>query len=288
MGGTTKTAHWLVIAENTKSDTFLLQEHRTQTALFLASVRRQADLLETRLRENALAIATQKKLDMLNNPEIVDVVPFALGLGHDLGHLVGRLNRELHLLTHLDLPATAALQLKGINGVAKSLSHIKGSLASFAALKTPKFEQTRIGEVLDRTLEYAVDLTRRPGITIQAHYRASQVITLRGDSGLLAQLFFNLIDNATKELMFVRYRVPTLAISSRCSPDGFAEVDFRDNGYGIDDADLPRIFERYFSRTGGTGLGLYYSKVIAKVHGGDITLNTKSGDGSTFTVRLPI
>jgi two-component system sensor histidine kinase SenX3 len=72
-------------------------------------------------------------------------------------------------------------------------------------------------------------------------------------------------------------------------------VTVSDQGVGIPSSDLERIFERFYRvdrarsrETGGTGLGLSIVKHIASIHGGDVRVWSVEGQGSTFTVRLPL
>ena len=74
-----------------------------------------------------------------------------------------------------------------------------------------------------------------------------------------------------------------------------AEITVADQGIGIPQRDLERIFERFYRvdparsrQTGGTGLGLAIVKHVTAAHGGKVTVWSKVGEGSTFTVRLPI
>jgi two-component system sensor histidine kinase SenX3 len=76
--------------------------------------------------------------------------------------------------------------------------------------------------------------------------------------------------------------------------EGVVEISVSDEGIGIADKDLDRVFERFYradparSRaTGGTGLGLAIVKHIATNHGGEVTVWSAEGAGSTFTLRLP-
>ena len=86
-------------------------------------------------------------------------------------------------------------------------------------------------------------------------------------------------------------------MTTRLVHDGtgdWVEIGVSDNGIGISEADQPRVFERFFrvdygrSRAnGGTGLGLSIVKHVASAHGGTVTLWSRLGQGSTFTLRLP-
>lgn len=112
--------------------------------------------------------------------------------------------------------------------------------------------------------------------------------TIMADRSALAQVFTNLLSNA------VKYSATSGVIEVRGWSEGScARVSVRDYGLGIDADDLPHIFERYFrarASTGiaGTGIGLNLVKMIVDLHGGTVEIESKRGQGSTFTVSLPI
>ncbi|MEP7192702.1 MAG: ATP-binding protein [Actinomycetota bacterium] len=110
-----------------------------------------------------------------------------------------------------------------------------------------------------------------------------------GDADLLATAIRNLIVNA------INYSAPgaRVAVSVRAA-DQLVEIAVADQGQGIPEVEQARIFERFYrvdaarSRaTGGTGLGLAIVKHICANHGGDVTVWSEPGHGSTFTMRLP-
>lgn len=100
----------------------------------------------------------------------------------------------------------------------------------------------------------------------------------------------NLLDNASK--YSAEEKNITISITKR--PDAVL-IAFKDEGVGIAERDIPKLF-RKFSRlsnplsvsVGGTGLGLYWAKRIATLHGGTIDVRSKPGSGSAFTVILPV
>ncbi len=110
---------------------------------------------------------------------------------------------------------------------------------------------------------------------------------LRGDARMIRRLIANLLDNALK------YTPSGGAVDvSLAETRQNAILTVRDTGIGISSADLPRIFERFFrgdqSRSqAGIGLGLSLARALARAHGGEITVASRPGEGSVFTVTLP-
>jgi two-component system sensor histidine kinase SenX3 len=111
-----------------------------------------------------------------------------------------------------------------------------------------------------------------------------------GSQDQLAMAIGNLVENA------INYSPDGTRVAVAAHPIGdLVEVTVSDQGVGIPSSDLERIFERFYRvdrarsrETGGTGLGLSIVKHIASIHGGDVRVWSVEGQGSTFTVRLPL
>lgn len=109
------------------------------------------------------------------------------------------------------------------------------------------------------------------------------------DPTLLERAVVNLLDNA------VKYSEPNSAIHLKASlTDSELQIILEDQGIGIAKKHLPRLFERFYRvdkarsrKLGGTGLGLAIVKHIAQAHGGQVTVKSTPGKGSTFTIHLP-
>lgn len=110
-----------------------------------------------------------------------------------------------------------------------------------------------------------------------------------GDPDLLVNAFRNLIDNA------IRYSPANTKVGIGIrDKDGLVSVSVADQGEGLKPEDQDRVFERFYRvdaarsrQTGGTGLGLSIVKHVVENHGGEVTVWSQPGKGSTFTVRLP-
>jgi len=110
---------------------------------------------------------------------------------------------------------------------------------------------------------------------------------IKSDRGKLQEIFLNLINNAFAALNDGGH----LDIAVQNAGDSFVSLTFADNGCGIADADIKRIFEPFFStktQKGGTGLGLSITYGLVKKIGGRIDVQSQVGKGTTFTVLLPI
>lgn len=109
------------------------------------------------------------------------------------------------------------------------------------------------------------------------------------DAGKLYQVFLNLLDNA------IKYSDPGAQVYVSLEEAGSSVVvRIRDTGVGIPEEDLPQLFDRFYrvdkarSRaTGGSGLGLSITRELVELHGGDVSVQSEVGVGSTFEVRLP-
>lgn len=128
------------------------------------------------------------------------------------------------------------------------------------------------------------------GVT-EVHTLPSAPVRLAVDGGRIREMLLNMVTNA------IKYTPPGGTVALSLEEDAEAvTISVRDTGIGIAPGDLPHIFERFWradparSRTGehpGVGLGLAITKWIVEAHGGSISVQSRPGRGSIFTVRLP-
>ena len=144
----------------------------------------------------------------------------------------------------------------------------------------------RLDEVVQRVLDRLRPLAEKKGISLSG---TLQEATVSGEAMRLEQVATNLIENAIKY-------TDAGSVAVRVSVDGTeALFAVADTGIGIPEEAQPHLFERFYrvdkarSRgTGGTGLGLAIVERVIALHGGYIEVQSKLGEGSTFTVHLPL
>ena len=151
-------------------------------------------------------------------------------------------------------------------------------------------ERVDVSALTQEVYETAVILGEGAGVSVNLPFTAD--VSISGDRTRLRQLFLNLVTNAIKYTP----RGGRVDLGLGRHPDNLTFA-VRDTGLGIAAADLPHVFERFWradrarSRTaerGGFGLGLAISQWIAQAHGGSLTVQSRLGKGSLFTLTLPL
>jgi signal transduction histidine kinase len=147
-------------------------------------------------------------------------------------------------------------------------------------------EDIDVATVVGRSLDLYRDVAESKGVALAV--QAAPGVVVKGDRTRLEQVAANLIDNAVKyTLSGGRVDVEVAA------RDGRALLRVRDSGIGIRQDDLPHIWERLFRGDSGLaerglGLGLSLVKAVVEAHGGTVEVASAVGQGSTFTVALPL
>jgi len=158
-----------------------------------------------------------------------------------------------------------------------------------------ELEPVPLGQLATAACEYIAPLAESAGVSLTFDV-PSQPVTAYGDQKRLTQLLVNLLDNAIKYTSSggsVRLKLE-IDVSEETKRSE-AVIVVSDTGRGIPESALPNIFDRFYrqtdprdSRVTGFGLGLAISKWIVDAHGGSIEVDSREGQGTRFTVRLPL
>jgi two-component system sensor histidine kinase SenX3 len=252
---------WVRVAPLGSSLVLLLVEDRTE-ARRVDAVRR--DFLanvshELKTPVGGLALLAEALVDAADDPEAVR-------------RFAGRMQRESDRLSRLVQDVIELSRLQGHDPLEKP---------TLVALDEV------VGEAVDRSRVTAE--TR----TISLVCGGETGVHVQGDARQLVTALGNLVDNAVRYAPEgTRVTVAVRQVLEQFGP--VAEVSVTDEGPGIAESERDRIFERFYRvdsarsrETGGTGLGLAIVKHVAAGHGGEATVWSDEGTGSTFTLRLP-
>jgi signal transduction histidine kinase len=149
----------------------------------------------------------------------------------------------------------------------------------------PERELVNLPGLIDKVLAELFPFAETQGVTLRRELAALE--PTQGNRYLMSQIFANLIHNA------IKYSMPGGVVNVKLYlQDETIRVDVHDRGRGVEEGDKTRVFELRTRGDGliqpGSGLGLYYARELARLHGGDLTLvQSQVNQGSTFRVLLP-
>jgi len=218
---------------------------------------------------------------------------FVANISHELKTPIGGLSiLGEQFLEAIDDPQAIKNFANRIGAETKRLSDLVQEIINLSRLQD---DDPMVGaKVLDlnEVITEAIEATK---LNAEKHkiiveFESGPVIEVLGDRSQLVGALSNLVENA------INYSSDETKVSiSLRRRDDLAEIAIKDQGIGIPENELQRIFERFYRvdlarsrESGGTGLGLSIVKHIVANHGGDVLVWSAKGEGSTFTVRLPI
>jgi PAS domain S-box-containing protein len=166
------------------------------------------------------------------------------------------------------------------------LTQLMRDLLDYGKPPAPRIALAQPADLTRRALRTCAALARGHGVELRADTDEG-LPTLAVDASRMEQVFENLLANAVQHAP----RGSVVRLATRHAPGEPQAVEFsvEDDGPGIAPADLPRLFEPFFSRRkGGTGLGLPIIQKIVDAHGGRVTAGNREQGGAIFTVTLPV
>ncbi len=206
-------------------------------------------------------------------------------------------NIRLYVETAIDEgendPATRAKCLNVINGETRRLERIVGEMLSVAEIEagsfTAHFDDVRLDALFAELVEDFREPARDKKIALNFKLPPKFPI-FTGDRDKVVLAIHNLIGNALK------YTPSGGQVTVSVEVDATqVRVAVQDTGIGISEQEQDRVFERFYrakdprvERITGTGLGLTLAREVARLHGGDVTVDSQLDKGSTFTVSLPL
>jgi two-component system, OmpR family, sensor histidine kinase SenX3 len=217
---------------------------------------------------------------------------FVANVSHELKTPVGALSLLAETLDGEEDPDVVARLATRVAAEAERLGQIIDDLLDLSRIEAneaPGREMVPLAVIVGQAVELLRAVAKSSDVELEVDDPPRQV-AVPGDRRDLVSAVSNLVDNAIKysergSLVQVRTRVDQDAV----------EIAVIDQGVGIPPRDLERIFERFYrvdrarSRlTGGTGLGLSIVRHVAANHFGSVRVESREGEGSTFTLRLPI
>jgi two-component system NtrC family sensor kinase len=244
---------------------------------------------------NQIYLTEQRRLRAMHEAEYANKLAalgrLSAGVAHEINNPLAIINEKAGLIKDLftfrDDYAKDAKLMQSVDSIISSVARCAGitrRLLNFA--RHSEIKPVDLKELILEVLGFVEKETEYRSIDLLTRFDENLPL-IESDSGRLQEIFLNLISNALAAVEDGGH----LEVAARVANPEWVEIRFSDDGYGIPEGDLDRVFEPFFSTKagkGGTGLGLSITYGLVQELGGRIRVESKVGEGTTFTVTLPL
>ena len=273
----------MLMIASLKPDFFTTEDVRFAESVghWAAVVAHRAELAE-QIGRNAVAQARREAAE-----ELVAVV------AHDLRNFLGPLSLRVEVMRHRAENERRADDMRDAQAAARTISRL-------GQLVNDLLDVTRIDQGVFHLQPQLIDLgaltgeiaatLESPQHPIMVRVQEDSRISVAADPARLRQCLENVIANAVQQSPDAAAVSVFVKLRKTQRENDTALVEIIDEGPGIPQDMLPRLFDRYVTgdgRSGGLGLGLYLAKRVAAVHGGDLSVESPPGKGARFMLTLP-
>ncbi len=230
----------------------------------------------------------QMKEEVERVSKLAETGQLAANIAHELRNPLSSIKGAAQLLQK-EMPASLIAEhgefldmiVQEVNG----LDRIATEFLEFSRVTPPEMRPVSVSALLSRLLHFmSAYLADQDVHVVQSLEDGLPELSV--DRAQMEQVIKNIVINAVQAMP----HGGTLTVATRCQPDqDIVNIDFTDTGVGISAAKIDKICTPFFTtKTKGTGLGLAIVRKIVETHGGRLVIQSTPGEGSTFTVQLPI
>ncbi len=268
---------------------FIVRRNRAETfsEFDLRAAATVANVLALFIKQSILAEESRRKERLSVIGEVV------AGLAHYAKNIIMGLNFSIeNLRITLDAGNTEKLAeyIDNVDGQQRRLSNLVQDMLNYAKEREPEREPTNLANLLAEAV--APFAERLSETRIEWDFEIAENLPLiSADETAMNRVFLNLLTNAIDAASENTAGKGRIRVAMHPLPDkNSMEIIFADNGPGIPPESLPRIFDVMFSTKGsrGTGIGLAVVRKVVDEHGGSIAVQSEQGQGTTFTLSLPL
>jgi signal transduction histidine kinase len=222
----------------------------------------------------------------------------AAQVAHEIKNPLGSIRLGVAMLRDMTRDREAITTIDLVERGIEHLSKLTLDVTQFSRRRQLTLDDVDLAELLNESLDLVAEKLREKRTPVERHFPAEPVQG-HWDEDQLRQVFVNLLANAVdagpaESPVRVSAERVTLSAGDRRNGEGGrqvtgARVSITDRGLGMDERTRARIFEPFFTtKKKGTGLGLAIAKQIVEQHGGRITVDSAPGEGTRFTIELPL
>jgi len=215
-----------------------------------------------------------------------EIGSLAATIAHELRNPLAAIRTAAYNISKKSRERTLESHLANIEKKVLESNQIINNLLSYARIKPPHYEKIKIHNILDECIASAKARFPKYKVSVKRKCNCTKDDFINADSLQIRELFDNILNNAYESLPEKKGKIE---IRSEYNQRGNFKVVFEDNGIGINEEDLKKISQPFFTtKSKGTGLGLTVCHQLVNFHNGRIEIKSKPAKGTAVTIILPV
>ncbi len=257
----------------------------TERKLFEEVLKRDKESLKILVDERSKELLnTQKELKKATR--LADIGTLAATVAHELRNPLGVIQMAAYNIKRKRQNPAEDKHLINIEKKVWEGNRIIDNLLSYSRIKTPLYQKVPLFNVLDECVSSAQSRFQDHNVTVVKEYEREHIDTIEADPDQIKEIFINILNNAYQAFP---HKIGTIEVIVRRDQKNQVSIVFKDNGMGIDEEDLDKVFSPFFTRKSkGTGLGLTICNELVDLHHGKIIVESRKQEGTSVNVILPI
>jgi signal transduction histidine kinase len=225
------------------------------------------------------------EIELENAKRLADIGTLSATVAHELRNPLGVIRTAVYNIRRKSQNASLESHIVNIEKKILESDQIINNLLGYSRIKMPHPEKVKLYNILDECIDFTRERFEKKNLTIHKMYEPIKDIDVTIDPFQMREVFNNILDNACQAVAMPGGKIDVSAGNDR---PNVINIRFKDNGCGIDQDDLGKVFDPFFTRKSkGTGLGLTICREMVHLNGGEIIVASKVGKGTTFNVTLP-
>jgi PAS domain S-box-containing protein len=248
-------------------------------------LRRDKEVFERLVKQRSKELLRAQK-ELAENKRLSDIGTLAATVAHELRNPLGVILTAAYNIKMKSDDKGIRQHRINIEKKVYESNQIINNLLNYARIKMPEYRRVRIDLLLNECVIFAKKRFRKRGITVEKEWQAVKGTFVQVDPVQMREILNNILNNAFQSILDKKGKI---RVHAAVDQQGFLRISVKDNGVGIDEKKLGKIFEPFYTtKPKGTGLGLTICKDLVEMHGGRIYIETESGKGTTMTIKLPV
>jgi len=270
-------------------------------ATLLATIAQGHDITERKIAEEALKrdkdtiekLVVKRTQELLNaqvelerSKRLSEIGTLAATVAHELRNPLGVIRTAVYNIKRKAKDDIFDSHISNIEKKISESNQIINNLLDYSRIKVPVFEKIKVYAILKECVNIAKDRYEKKNINFIKDIEPVKNLNIEADPLQLKEIFNNILDNACQAIDKDPGRID---VSAARDGDKNVIISIKDNGGGIEQEDIKRLFEPFFTRKSkGRGLGLTICNQLIGLHNGRIGIESSPGKGTKVTGTLPV